>query len=449
MFRGKTENSDSVMMQMLSVLAPLLLSGLFQQLYNMLDGMIIGHYLGLRAQAVISSSASNLVNIFNNLSAGMCVGALVRISQAYGGGNDRKAREYVKNALVLIALIDLFCAFVYCLFGREILLFLNTPRELQEASYSYLRGYAIGFIPYSFFMLLNSAMRGLGESKRPSFMLVLNYGINIGLDVLFIIALRRGMDSLALIYLCTYFCSCVLSARLMQADYRLFDRDYRISFRNMASIISVGIPSTLISLSYALSTTVLQMKMNTFGAVVLAANNVTGRIDGLMWIVMSALSTSLVTLTSRYCGAMRYDKVRELVRSGLLFAFAFTSVFYLAVTALKPLLLSMFTADMEVRALAERILSQMMLFLFFYPFLEVYSSVLKGTGHTIIPTCITLICVCGIRFIAVFVFGDYIQSVFQLNYAYPAVWGVTSLALIVRYCLLMRHPEKSLRPLEV
>ena len=437
------------MKQMLSVLSPLLVSGLFQQLYNMLDGMIIGRYLGPGAQAVISSSASNMINIFNNLSAGMCVGALIRISQTYGGGNYRKAREYVKNAMILIALVDVLLALVYCVYGREILVFLNTPAELQEASYSYLRGYSMGFIPYSFFMLLNSAMRGLGESRRPSFMLMLNYGINIALDVLFIVAFKRGTDSLPLIYVCTYLCSCLLSARLMQADYRIFDREYRISLKNMVSIITVGVPSTLISLSYALSTTVLQMKMNTFGAAVLAANNVTGRVDGLMWIVMSALSTSLVTLTSRYCGAGDYDKIRKLVRSGLLFAFGFTAAFYLAVTIAKPLLLSMFTADMEVRSLAERILSQMMLFLFVYPFLEVYSSVLKGTGHTLIPTCITLVCVCGIRFIAVFVFGEYIQSVFQLNYAYPIVWGATAIALIIRYCLVMRNPEISLRTKEI
>lgn len=421
-----------------TLVGPIMISGLFQQLYTTADGIIVGQNLGSTAHAVIGGSASNLIGIFNNLSAGLISGSLIVVAQATGAGDSRRKTATVKNGLLLVTLLSVIMMLVYWLGGYQLLEMLKVPQELLQPSYDYLRIYLLGFVPYSITMLLINLQRGMGESRRPTFMLVLNYLMYILSDFLFIIVFKMGMSGVPCAYIATYTISAVIMLVVTLRDYHVLRDGGLFDGATIKSIIRVGLPSAITSVFFAVSTALITTCMNRLGSNVVASYSVANKVANIMWIVMSALATATVTMVATNYGAKKTERIQPALNAALLLGFASTAVIWVICYVFRMPLLKMFSDDPEVLQLSAGILGFLTVNYFLYPVLEVYNSALKGTGHAMITTWITLICVGGARFGWLLGFSHLLTDVYRVLLAFPLAWGLTSIASFTVYNVMKK-----------
>ena len=413
------------------LLWPLLMSGIFQQLYTVADGIIVGQNLGPNALAVLGRSPSNLVGIFNNLSTGLISGALVIIAQANGANDRKKMAAVITNGLFLVFVLSAVIMLVYFLAGQPLLSFLKVPESLMDDSLTYLRFYIWGFIPYSFTMLLINLQRGMGETRRPNFMLSLNYVLYIIFDFLFIIIMKTGMQGVPLAYIATYVVSMVIMLVTTTRDYDLLNGRQFLDGKIMKEIIRVGVPAAVTSVFFAISSALITTCMNRLGADVVASYSVANKIANVMWIVMSALATATVTMVATCYGAGKKERIQPALNASAVIGMGSTALIWIICHLWQQPLLQMFSSDPEILRQSGGILDFLTTMFFLYPFLEVYGAAIKGTGHAMIHTVITLVCVGVARFVWLLGFPHLLTDVYRVLLAFPLGWALTSLSAFV------------------
>lgn len=197
--------------QLVLLLFPLLICSFFQQIYALVNNIIVGRQLGTDALAVINGSAANLINIFYNFTNGLSVGAMILVAQLSGENNMYRLEKCMKSALVIHVIFSLFMTSLFCFLGKEILTILSVPNDILADTSAYIKLYAVGFMFYSLTMLIISMQRGKGDLKQPTIELLLLYLLNILMDLLFVRILNLGLTGVSLSFITTYFLSTVLS----------------------------------------------------------------------------------------------------------------------------------------------------------------------------------------------------------------------------------------------
>ncbi len=418
-----------------ALLWPLLMCGIFQQLYTTVDGIVIGKNLGAYAHAIIGGSPSNLIGIFNNLSSGLISGALVVAAQANGANDTRRKISTVSNGLFLVTALSVVMMAVYFFSGKLLLSFLKVPEDLLEDSFTYLRIYLWGFVPYSITMLLINLQRGMGETRRPNFMLMFNYVMYIVFDILFVIILKMGMVGVPCAYIATYSLSTIIMLAGTIRDYHLLDSKHFIDGKTVVEIVRVGLPAAITSVFFALSTTLITTCMNRLGGDVVAAYSIANKVAGIMWIIMSAVTTATITMVATNYGAGRIKRIAPTLKASMAISMSFTALLWIICKLWGTPLLTLFTDDVTILEEASGVLDFLTLMYFLYPALDVYGAALKGTGHAMTATWITLVCVGGIRFGWLLGFPHLLTNVYMVLLAFPMAWGLTSISSFIAYLM--------------
>lgn len=422
--------------QLIKFFFPILLGAFFQQLYNTVDAIIVGNFVGKTALASVGGSTGVLINLLVGFFVGLSSGASVIISQYYGA---KKVQETSKSVHTSIAL-SIFGGFIIMIFGilfaPQALKLMSTPDDVLKYAVQYMRVYFAGIIPVFIYNVGSSILRAIGDSKRPLYFLIVCCFLNIILDLLFVVTFDMGVFGVALATLISQTISAVLVIIvLIKTDniYKLTIKEIKFTKYILKDIVKIGLPAGLQSIMYSSSNIIIQSTLNSFGTNVIAGWTAYSKIDGMFWMTISAFGISITTFTGQNFGAKKYKRMSKSVKVCLIMA-SLTAVFLsIILMTFGTNILSLFTNDRVVVEKGFEIMKMMAPFYICYVCIEVLSGAVRGAGDSLIPMIMTCFGICVLRIFWVMLVVPYNKTISMVIANYPITWTITSIMFIVYY----------------
>lgn len=422
--------------QLLLFFFPLLFGTFFQQLYNTVDAVVVGQFVGKEALAEVGGASAMIINIFVGFFVGISAGATVTISQFFGGGQMREVQEAIHTAAALSIAAGI-AIMIIGLFGAvPVLKIMNTPSETMEGSVLYLRIYFCGMVGNLIYNMGAGILRAMGDSKRPLYFLIASCLVNVILDLLLVVAADMGVAGVAAATILSQAFSAVLviiTLMKFPEEYRLKIRSIRFHGWVLKRIIAIGLPAGFQSLMYSLSNALIQTNVNSFGTSTVAAWTAYGKIDSLFWMVVSAFGISITTFVGQNYGAGLYQRVRKGVRQCLLITAVCTLFINALIIPFGQVLFRLFTGDAEVIEIGVMMMRFLVPTFMTYICIEIYSGALRGMGDSLIPMLITCGGICGLRVLWLLIAVPRWNNMKTVMMSYPITWVITSILFLIYY----------------
>ena len=407
-----------------------------QQLYNAVDGLIVGRYVGTIALAAVGGSSAQIINLLIGFFVATTAGASVVIAQVYGAGRDEDVRLAAGNALAVFALLGLVLTAFGLIATPAMLRLLRTPEDTMEASVLYLRIYFLG-VPFVLLLNMESNMlRSVGDSFSPFLYMVAGCITNIVLDAVFVLVFHWGVAGVAIATVLAQ----VLNMGLLTLKLLRTKESYRLSFRELKlkgvylrNMMRLGVPSGLQSSMYAVSNMIIQVGVNSLGTVVVASWAMSGKTDGIFWAVSNALGAAITSFIGQNLGAGRQDRVKLCVKQGLILSFSITVSLSALIMLLGRPMLRILTEDQAVIDTTYQIMTYFVPFYFTWTLIEVLSAVLRGAGDAVRPVVIIGLGICLLRILWILTLFQWVHTLLVLSLCYVVSWVVTSTAMTVYY----------------
>ena len=294
-------------------MVPMLIGNIAQQLYNTVDSIIVGKFVGDNALAAVGS-AGPLLNLFLMLFVGISVGAGIMVSQAFGARDRESLSIAIGTCINMTFVSSVVIMVVVPLITRPLLQLLGTPEAIIDWAWQYLVILFLGTLGSSYYNILGGILRGLGDSISALVYLLIATAINTVLDYVFVRYFGLGVAGVALATIIAQFVSAILSLRKLMHMKHLFDFDRRyLKFRKdpMVRLLKLGLPSGLTQAIFSVSLLVVQSLTNTFGEQYIAANVIVMRVDGFVMMPAFSFGQALTTFTGQNVGAQRMDRVKK------------------------------------------------------------------------------------------------------------------------------------------
>ena len=426
----------SVWQKLLIFFLPIAAGTIIQQLYNAVDGLIVGRFVGTGALAAVGGSSAQIINVLVGFFVAMTAGSSVIIGQIYGAGRTEDLNRAIGTAVTVMGLFGIGLTLVGLAASPALLRLLNTPEETLDGAVLYLRIYFLG-VP--FLMVLNmesSILRALGDSFHPFLYMVVGCVLNIVMDAVFVIVFGWGVAGVAIATVAAQLVNTALLTRLLarnNPEYQLTLRDMGVKGVYLTNMLRLGIPAGLQSSMYSISNMIIQVAVNSLGTVVVASWAMSGKTDGFYWAVSNALGAAITSFIAQNYGAGRTDRVRQCVKQGLIMHFVITAVVsaLLMLTAIP--VLRLLTPDEAVVETTYQVMSYFVPFYFTWVLVEVLSAVLRGAGDAVYPVMIIGIGICLFRVIWILTVFAHFGTLLSLCLSYTVSWTITSAALVIYY----------------
>lgn len=378
----KTMNEGSEFRHIILFTLPLLFGNMFQQLYNIVDSIIVGRYLGKNALAAVGATGS-MTYLFYTLCIGLSIGTGILIAQHFGAGNEEKVRSLIANSAYVVILFGIMMTIVSVMLAPDLLRLLETQDEIFDDAVGYMRTACYGTLAVAAYNWINAVMRSLGNSVIPLVFLIIASALNVGLDLLFLVVFGMGVRGAALATVIsqgTSAAGCIIFAFAKFPQFRLRREHIRFDRRSAASCIAKGIPIALQNAMISVSMIYLQRTANTFGVTITATYTATMRVEQLIHQPFMSLSTALSTFTGQNLGSGRLDRCIRGYRKSMI-AMAVFAVFMLGVFMLfSGSIIGFFVEDPEVIAIGDNALKLSACFYTFLGTIYVTRGLLNGAG---------------------------------------------------------------------
>ena len=422
--------------QLLIFFFPIVFGTFFQQLYNTIDTIIVGHFIGKSALASVGGSSTQIVNLVVGFFTGLSSGASVIIAQFYGARDERSVQESLHTAYAFSILGSIAISIPGILLAPHLLRWMNTPAELIRDSALYLRIYFAGILFVFIFNVGSSILRAIGDSKHPLYYLMVCCLLNI------IVWLDMGVAGAAIATFFSQAASAALVTRKLMVSggiLKLSLKQLRFHANVLRSLLRIGMPAGFQSIMYSLSNVIIQSALNSFGTDTVAAWSVYGKLDAVFWMISGAIGISITTFVGQNFGARKYGRVKKSVRVCLGIDALISGVLVIFFLLLRNPLFRIFTDDADVIRIGCEMMALITPCYMFFICIEVLSGALRGIGDVIIPTLITLGGVCLFRILWLFGALQIRPTVNAIILSYPVTWLTTSILFILYYLYRKRR----------
>ncbi len=440
---GKQKNTQNlqnqitegvIWQQLLLFFFPILFGTFFQQLYNTVDAIVVGRFVGKEALAAVGGPTSTIINLLVGFFIGLSSGATVVISQYYGAQREDKV-GYAVHTSAAFSLICGAVLMVVGFFGTPIALrLMDTPADIMEHAVLYMQIYFLGIIPNLIYNVGSGVLRAVGDSKRPLYFLIVSCLTNIVLDLVFVVGLRMGVAGAALATILSQAVSAVLVVLVLTKThemYRLILSHIRLDMRMLRRIIRIGFPAGLQSTMYSLSNLLIQSSVNSLGTDTVAAWTAYGKIDAMFWMIVNAFGISITTFAGQNFGAGKMDRVRKGIKTSLIMTAVTTVFMSVFLYTFGETIYLIFTTDDAVLAIGMEILRFMVPTFITYITIEIYSGALRGIGDSWVPMIISMLGICALRVFWLLVVVPQKRDIITIVFSYPLTWVVTSLTFFI------------------
>lgn len=378
---------------------PMLIGNIAQQLYNTVDSIVVGRYVGDNALAAVGS-AGPIINLLLVLFVGISVGAGIMVSQYFGAREREELSGSIGCCITLTALSSLIIMIVAPFVIRPMLRLLNTPDSILDWCYSYLMILFIGIIGMAYYNILGGVLRGLGDSVSALVYLLVATVLNIFLDLLFVAVFRMGVAGVALATVIAQAISAVLCFQKLTRMQGVFDMKLHYlkpGRKHTVDMIRLGLPSGITQAIFSMAMIVVQSLTNSFGEMFIAANVIIMRVDGFAMMPNFSFGTAMTTYAGQNVGARKYDRVERGAREGTLIAVVTSAVITALILIFGKYLMGIFTQTAELVELSMRMMRILALGYIAMAVTQCLSGVMRGAGDTMTPMWISLITTVAIR----------------------------------------------------
>lgn len=422
--------------QLLLFFFPILFGTFFQQLYNTVDAIIVGRFVGKEGLAAVGGSAAMIINLLVGFFVGLSSGATVIISQFYGARQQAKVSQAVHTAVAFSIAGGLVIMAIGLVSAPAALRAMGTPQETMEDSILYLRIYFMGLIGNLLYNMGAGILRAIGDSKRPLYFLIAGCLTNIVLDIVLVLFCKMGVAGAAWATIISQLVSAVLVVMtLLKTDdmYRLSLKDIRMNPNMLLRIIQIGLPAGLQSVMYSASNIIIQSSVNSLGTDIVAAWTAYGKIDVIYWTIINAFGISITTFVGQNFGAGKLDRVYKGVRVCLGISAGATIFLSTVLYGFGQYIYLLFTTDAGVIEKGVEILHFLVPTLITYVCIEILSGALRGIGDCWIPMVMTALGVCLLRVVWIVVAVPIYPDIKTICFSYPLTWTVTSVLFLIYY----------------
>ena len=361
---------------------PMLIGNLFQQLYNMVDSIVVGQYVGSDALGAVGATGS--INFFFfSATFGMSAGTGIIAAQYFGAKDDVNLQKTITNAIYAIGSISLVMSLIGIVFARPILVFLDTPEKILDDSVTYMQVTCAGILAVAAYNGISAIIRALGDSKTPLIFLVVASVINVVLDLVFVIVCKWSVFGVAFATIIAQISAaigCIFYAYKKIPYFKIPREYYRPDKALIGKCIRIGIPVALQNSLIAISCIALQKVVNGFGELVVSANTAAGRFEQLVQQPFTSLGTAVVTYTGQNMGAGQIDRVKKGFRVATLICLVFSLIMLPVAYFGAEFIMRLFVSEPEVIAIGVKALRITSFFYFALGMIYVSRSVLNGAG---------------------------------------------------------------------
>ena len=422
--------------QLLKFFFPILFGTFFQQLYNTVDAVIVGRYVGKEALAAVGGTTGTLINLLVGFFVGLSSGATVIISQYYGAKNGEKVKEAVHTAIAFCIMGGIILMILGLIGAPFALKAMGTPEDVMNYAVVYIRIYFIGIIGNLVYNMGSGILRAIGDSKRPLYFLMTSCLVNIVLDIIFVVVLKMNVAGAALATILSQLVSAVLVIIVLVRSedvYRLIISEIRLHFRMVKRIIQIGFPAGLQSAMYSISNVIIQSSVNALDIDTIAAWTAYSKIDALFWMIIGAFGISITTFVGQNYGAGKVERVHKGIKICLQMTFVTSIVISGILYIFGGYIYRLFTNDIAVLEKGIEILHFLVPFFVTYICIEILSGALRGVSDCWIPMLITCLGVCVLRVLWILFVVPHYMTMRMILVSYPLTWIVTSISFILYY----------------
>ena len=422
---------------------PVFAGNLFQQIYNVVDTVIVGKFVSTEALAAVGSTGTINFMILGFMT-GLMAGITVLTSQRFGAEDMRGMRRSVASAGMIAIAATIILTAISLLGMHRLLVLMNTPDDIFDDAYRYIMIICAGILVQALYNLFACILRALGHRKVPLYFLLFSASMNIILDLVSIIVLKMGVAGAAYATVISQGVSAVLCFIYMVKKVpilHLTREDFHVEGRLIKNQLAVGLPMAFQYSITAIGTTMVQMALNTLGSTYVAAFTAASKCEQMAGQAYIALGSAMATFAAQNVGAGRYDRVRKGFARATMFGFIFSVVIGLVMYFFGYIVTGLFvTGDAtQIEGMVDTYMKYTALFLIPLTVVNVYRNGIQGMGYGLLPMTAGIAELVGRGSVALI--AILYHSYAGVCLASPMAWILASALLLTMYFAIMKkHP---------
>ena len=434
-----------VLTKILMFSIPLMFSSVLQILFNAADIVVVGKFVGDTALAAVGSNSA-LINLVTNLFIGLSIGANVIVARYFGGKQDENTSIAVHTSIALGFISGIILTLIGIIGAPFFLRIMLTPEDVLPQAVLYLRILFAGITSMMLYNFGSAVLRAVGDTKRPLYFLLLAGIINVILNLFFVIVLKMSVAGVALATILSQALSCVLVLWCLTKEdsaIKLNFRKIRINKIKFIQILKIGLPAGFQGVVFALSNTVIQSSVNSFGSVVMAGSAAAQNVEGIVYFAMNSFYQASITFTSQCYGAKKFARINRVLAMSLLCVVAAGLICGHGLLFSGYRILGIFSSNSQVIVAGMNRLSVILSTYFLCGIMDVLVGALRGIGYSVLPMVVSLVGSCLLRLL-------WLATVFQMErfhttttvyLSYPISWAITLSVHAVCFAVLRRKLE--------
>lgn len=413
---------------------PILLGNLFQQLYTVVDGIVVGKNVSTEALAAVGAGfpiTYMIISIF----IGLGLGASVLVSQHFGNKDMDSVKKVVITMNSFLFIISIPLTIFGIITAGPFLNLLHVPSNIFDDAKLYMVIYYIGLLPQFGYNVNASILQGIGDSRTPLLILMISSILHIILAILFVIVIPWGVMGVAWSTVLSQLFSWILSILYLNKNYpeiRVNLFQIQIDKKHFVDTLKVGLPIGIQNALFSIGMIVMQPLINKYGSVFIAGYNAAVKVDGFVFMPVSSLATAITTFVGQNIGADKHDRVKQGVRSTMMLAISLCIILCLVVIPFRSQLMLLFTDDQAVVNAGNEYLIRVIPLYIISTLQYMYIGILRGAGQSLIPTIATLISLWLARVPAAYLLSHYFGGQ-NMHWCYAIGWVMGLLILIPYY----------------
>lgn len=421
--------------KILTFAIPLFLGNLFQQLYNTVDSIVVGNFVGSDALAAVGSSSSLIflmVGFFN----GIAMGAGVVIARYYGARDIERVQKSIHTMIAFGLIASVLLTIIGVILTPWILRLMGTPESVMPNSVLYFRTYFAGVSAVIMYNIASGIFQAVGDSRHPLYYLIISSITNVVLDLLLVGVFHMSVAGAALATVISQILSAVLAFyKLAHSDpeYRVHWKEIRLDPIILKQVISYGLPSGVQNSIISLANVVVQSNINAFGAAAVAGCGAYSKLEGFAFLPVTSFALSLTTFIGQNLGAKEYERAKKGSLFGILLGPLLAELFGILFVAMAPTLIGLFNEQPDVVAYGVLMARTIAPFYFLMATSHCVAGVLRGAGKAKVPMFVMLICWCVIRVSYITIAVRFIPQIQTVMYAYPITWTLSFIVFLLYY----------------
>lgn len=431
----KLMTSGSIPKQMVFFALPILLGNLFQQLYNTVDSLIVGNFLGSQALAAVSSSG-NIIFLMIGFFNGVAIGAGVVISRYFGAREIERMQKAIHTTVAFGLIVSFFMTLIGIFFTPTLLRWMSTPESVMDASVTYFKIYflgSFGSIMYNFFV---GILQAVGDSKHSLYYLIVSSVVNIVLDLFFITILKMGVGSAAMATIISQYISAGLCLYLLlttSGTHRIVLSKIRIHKEFLGEILKYGLPSGFQNSIIGLANVVVQSNINSFGDMAMAGCGAYSKIEGFAFLPITSFTMALTTFVGQNLGARQYDRVLKGAKFGMICSMTLAEMIGVIIFVFGSQFIAAFDATPEVIQFGTLRGQTSAFFFCLLAYSHCVSAILRGAGKSMVPMIVMMVCWCFVRVAGLTIMNALVHNIWCIYWIYPITWSLSSITFFIYY----------------